>query len=180
MNIPSRSSSQACRLVEFHTTGRFEPAQVFAPHLSATQMDLPSDRFSTAARRPRFDLQASSPKPSIVDRGWQIMTVVSCSGCMRVRETATIANTTRFHSTGGGTWGLLSLKKNVRDKRIARVEAPRNLWLLTPREGYSPAQDPSLLLTRRNLSRVPPRINRSYRSIGLIGLIGPIVPIDDY
>src|SRR5262249_22655018 len=32
--------------------GRFEPAQVFAPHLSATQMDLPSGSISTALVAP--------------------------------------------------------------------------------------------------------------------------------
>src|SRR5215831_12030995 len=32
--------------------GRFDPAQVFAPHLSATQMDLPSGSISTALVAP--------------------------------------------------------------------------------------------------------------------------------
>src|SRR5262249_10527436 len=34
------------------TVGKFEPEQVFAPHLSATQMDLPSGSISTALVAP--------------------------------------------------------------------------------------------------------------------------------
>src|SRR5262249_21266003 len=34
------------------TVGRFDPTQVFAPHLSATQMDLPSGSISTALVAP--------------------------------------------------------------------------------------------------------------------------------
>src|SRR5262245_43000690 len=34
------------------TVGKFDPAQVFAPHLSATQMDLPSRSISTALVAP--------------------------------------------------------------------------------------------------------------------------------
>src|SRR5262245_29154820 len=53
MNIPSpklfTSLPDASNL---STTGRFDPAQVFAPHLSATQMDLPSRSISTALVAP--------------------------------------------------------------------------------------------------------------------------------
>src|SRR5262245_58256979 len=53
MNIPSpkllTSLPDASNL---STTGRFDPAQVFAPHLSATQIDLPSRSISTALVAP--------------------------------------------------------------------------------------------------------------------------------
>src|SRR5215470_2164737 len=53
MNIPSpkllMSLPDASNL---RTVGRFDPTQVFAPHLSATQMDLPSGSMSTALVAP--------------------------------------------------------------------------------------------------------------------------------
>src|SRR5215468_6265778 len=53
MNIPSpkflTSLPDASNL---RMVGRFDPTQVFAPHLSATQMDLPSGSISTALVAP--------------------------------------------------------------------------------------------------------------------------------
>src|SRR5262249_2603026 len=49
MNIPSPKLFTSLPVASnLSTTGSFDPAQVFAPHLSATQMDLPSRSISTA------------------------------------------------------------------------------------------------------------------------------------
>src|SRR5207249_10752968 len=51
------------------TTGRLEPAQVFAPHLSATQMDLPSRSTSTALVAPHARPAGIFAQPSTVRYG---------------------------------------------------------------------------------------------------------------
>src|SRR5215510_14604611 len=51
------------------TTGRDEPAQEFAPHRSATQMDLPSGAISTALVDPQFLPSGIFAHPSTVRYG---------------------------------------------------------------------------------------------------------------
>src|SRR5712692_10777735 len=51
------------------TTGRLEPAQVFAPHLSATQMDFPSRSTSTALVAPQVRPSGIFAQPSTVRYG---------------------------------------------------------------------------------------------------------------
>src|SRR5207247_1408654 len=55
MNIPAPKLLTSLPVSSnFRTAGRFDPAQLFAPHRSATQIDLPSGAISTALVAPNL------------------------------------------------------------------------------------------------------------------------------
>ena len=108
--LPSRSTWAPCGKIirpepklltsvpdasNFKTGSSVEPRQVFAPHRSPTQIDLPSRSTSTALRDPHFRPSGILKKPAIVRYGFGKSLVGCCA------ESATAAATTRAARTGG-------------------------------------------------------------------------------
>src|SRR5262245_53285580 len=70
MNIPApKLSTILPDASNLSTAGRFDPAQEFVPHLSATQMDLPSGSTLTALVAPHIRPSGSIPQFRIVSYG---------------------------------------------------------------------------------------------------------------